>query len=123
MKDNITKGKFGSLLKRSNKELREDRGIIIVKDAEKKYRRMVEDVTDEYDTLKTDRDNLLDINPGTTHSIINPGDFNSNNFTASDMAITLKMRECEIKLTAAKKRYADLFETAENAETEEPVEA
>lgn len=111
----LKNGKFGQNLMRSNKQLREDRGLIIVKDTEKMYRRQIEDLQDKLERLIMDRDNTLDINPGNTQTIINPTDFNSSVFVAKDLEIGLKIRNTKIQLEDAQARYADLFG---NVETE-----
>jgi len=110
------KGKFGRLLMRSNTKLRQDRGLQIVKDTEKKYRRTIEDLRDNLESLQLDRDNMLDINPSNTQTIINPSDFESDVFVKKDIEIGIKIREIGIKLAVAEKRYGDLFEEASQNE-------
>lgn len=102
-------GKFQGMLLRNNKQLREDRGKIIVNGAEKNYRRAVEDLKEEIDTLTIDRDNLLDVNPGNTQTIINPSDFNIKDFVERDLEMGIKLANLEIKLGIAQKRYDELF--------------
>jgi hypothetical protein len=109
MEKDLMTGKFGTLLKRSNKQLREDRGRKIVSTTEKLYRRKVEDLQDELETLQIDRDNLLDINPSNTQSIINPSDFQSQQFVERDMKLGLAIRETSIKLEVAREAYTALF--------------
>lgn len=107
--EDLPKGRFGSLLTRNNKQLREDRAYVIIKDAEKNYRRKIEDLKDALDRLKTDRDNYLDINPGNTQTIINPTDFKSEEFIANDLKLGVDIRNTEIMLEIAEKRYSELF--------------
>lgn len=109
-------GKFQSILMRNNKQLREDRGLLISKNAEKSYRRRVEDLSDALEQLIVDRDQLLDVNPGNTQTIINPSDFNQDEFVSKHVEIGLKIREIQIKLEVAKKGYEDLFGTIKNDE-------
>lgn len=119
MKEVAEQGKFGQLLMRSNTKLRQDRGLKIVKDTEKKYRRTIEDLQDNLENLEVDRDNMLDINPSNAQTIINPSDFESDLFVKKDIEIGLKVREVKIKLEVAKERYADLFEAEYQPETRE----
>lgn len=110
--EDLKQGKFGQNLMRGNKQLREDRGLVIVKDTEKMYRREIEDLQDKVDRLIIDRDNALDINPGNTQSIINPSEFDSKAFVDNDIRMGVEIRNTEIKLEITKSRYADLFGTA-----------
>lgn len=112
------KGKFGSMLIRSNKKLREDRGMMIVKATEKLYRRKVEDLRDRLESLEIDRNNLLDINPGHTQVIINPSDFNSEQFVEQDIQFGLRIRETKIKLEVAEASYKALFGDMSDAKSD-----
>jgi len=103
------KGTFVASLRRSNKEIRDDRALAIAEDAELLFKREVEDVTTELKRLKRDRDNMLDLGGTDKNKIINPTDFDSKGFVAKDLAIGLKIRDCEIKLEILSKRYNELF--------------
>lgn len=100
---------FEAALFRSNKELREDRGQVIVRNAEKAFRRKVEDLQDQLTQLESDRDNLIDLNPGNTQVIINPSEFDQNQFVESYNKIGLKIREVTILHEVAKAGYEKLF--------------
>jgi hypothetical protein len=112
---NELKGSFVSSLKRSNKEIRDDRALSIAEDAEMIFKREVEDVTTELKRLKRDRDNMLDLAGTDKNKIINPTDFNAKGFVAKDLEIGLKIRECEIKLDILVRRYNELFTEGGNS--------
>lgn len=103
-------GKFGSMLKRNNKQLREDRGARIISATEKYYRRTIEDMEEKIANLKMDRENLLDINPSNTQTIINPSDFDSNAFVQKDIEIGKTIYNMEKVLEITRERYNDLFD-------------
>ncbi len=102
-------GKFGKLLMRSNTKLREDRGAQIVKATPPTHGRRIEDLQEILDNLKVDQDNMLDINPSNTQTIINPSDFESESFVDKDIEIGIKIRNIQIKLNVAQGRYNALF--------------
>ena len=103
------KGTFVTSLMRNNKQIRDDRALAIAEDAELLFKREVEDVTTELKRLKRDRDNMLDLGGTDKNKIINPSDFDAKSFVAKDLAIGLKIRDCEITLDILTKRYNDLF--------------
>lgn len=54
-------------------------------------------------------ENLLDINPSNTHTIINPSDFSSEAYLSQAEEIDLNMRDIVIRRDLAQKRYDSLF--------------
>lgn len=109
-------GTFQSILMRNNAKLREDRGALIAKSTEKSYRRSIEDLQDKLETLKADRTQLLDINPGNTQTIINPSDFDHAAFVEKYTQMGLQIREIEIKIDVAQRGYNELFGELKTAE-------
>lgn len=107
----LTKSPFMSTIARSNKELRQDRALIIAKATEKALRRKIEDFNDNLESLKLSLDNLLDINPSNTHTIINPSDFNPDAYIRTAEEIDLKIRDISIRRDLAQKRYDALFKS------------
>lgn len=105
----LSKSSFLSTIARSNKELRHDRAMAITKSTEKALRRKIEDFNETLENLQLDLDNLLDINPSNTHTIINPSDFNADSYIATAENIDLKMRDIHIRKELAQKRYDTLF--------------
>ena len=100
---------FFNKISRSNKELRKDRALIIAKATEKTLRRKIEDFNDQLASLKLSLDNLVDINPSNTHTIINPGDFIPETYIRNAEEIDLKIRDITIRRDLAQERYDQLF--------------
>lgn len=100
---------FLATIARSNKELRHDRAMAITKSAEKALRRKIEDFSEVLENLQLDLDNLLDINPSNTNTIINPSDFDADAYITTAENIDLKMRDIKIRKELAQKRYDALF--------------
>jgi len=109
MEELAIKGAFVDSLKRNNKQIRDDRAASIAEDAEMTYKRTVEDLEISYKKLTRDRDNLLDMSPTNATSLIVASDFDATSFVKKDMEIGLRLREIEITLEIARKRYTDLF--------------
>lgn len=103
------KGSFVESLKRNNKQIREDRALSIGEDAEMFYERMVRDLERELRGVKRDRENLLDLAGDSTLKIITPSEFNAAAFVKTDMELGIKIRDLQIRLEIALKRYTDLF--------------
>lgn len=109
--DSPKDGVFEQMLKRNNKQLRDDRAQVIITNTEKFYRRKVEDLQDELNQIEVDRQNMMDVNPGNTQTIINPNDFNAEAFVQNDTMMAMKARETRIKLEEARNGYIRLFGT------------
>lgn len=103
------KGAFIESLKRNNKKIREDRAIAIAEDAGLLYKREVEDLSLQIKKLKRERENMLDLSPTTADSLVLASDFNSRDFVSKDIDLGVKIRNLEIKLEIAEKRYKELF--------------
>jgi hypothetical protein len=104
-----SKGVFMTTLTRNNKKIREDRAISIAEDAELIYKRKVEDLETQIKRKKRDREAMLDLSPITADSLILASDFSADNFVAKDLAMGLEIRNLEISLEIATKRYEYLF--------------
>lgn len=103
------KGTFVASLRRNNKQIRDDRALSIAEDAEMLFKRQVEDITTQIKRLKRDRENMLDLGGTETTKIISPSDFDPTAFVEKDLDLGLKIRNLEIKLEIAQKRYHELF--------------
>ena len=103
------KGAFIESLKRNNKKIREDRAIAIAEDAGLLYKREVEDLMLQIKKLKRERENMLDLSPTTADSLVLASDFDSRDFVNKDIDLGVKIRNLEIKLEIAEKRYKELF--------------
>jgi hypothetical protein len=109
------KGSFVSSLRRNNKQIRDDRALAIAEDAEMIFKREVEDINTELKRLRRERESMLDLGGNSVTTIISQADFHAKEFVAKDLDLGLKIRNLEIKLEIATKRYNELF-TEVNAE-------
>ena len=100
---------FIESLIRNNAKIRQDRADAICEDAEVTYRRAVEDIELNIKRLTRERENMLDLAPDHAMSLQLAVDFNAKEFTAKDIEIGIKIRNEEIRLEIAKKRYNYLF--------------
>jgi hypothetical protein len=103
------KGRFVESLKRNNKKIREDRAIQISEGAQMKYKRKVEDLQQEIKDLKRAREAALDMSPETGDSLRLALNFDPDKFVQDDMALGIRIREKEIQLEIAERRYKELF--------------
>lgn len=100
---------FLQSLTRNNDRIRADRAQAIAEDAELMYKREIEDLDVQSKRLKRERDSLLDLSPTNADSLVLATDFDAKSFVQKDIQIGIQLRNLEIKLEIAKKRYAYLF--------------
>jgi hypothetical protein len=105
----VSTGAFASSLKRNNQKIREDRAITIIETTEMLYKRSIEDTEVRLKQLKRDQENMLDLSPSTADSLRLASDFNAQEYVEKDLKLGVEIRNLEIKLEVAKKRYAYLF--------------
>lgn len=105
------KGAFISSLTRNNKKIRADRAAAITEDAQILYKRSIEDKELAIKKLFRERENMLDLSPTTADSLVLASDFKSEEFVKKDIEIGIKIRNLEIELEIARKRYKHLFES------------
>jgi len=106
-------GAFIDSLKRNNKQIRDDRAEAIVETAHLKYKRKVEDLEMELGEMRREQDNMLDLSPTNAQSLTLASDFDSDGYIISDLELGIKIRNTEIKLEVAQKRFEYLFGTKE----------
>jgi hypothetical protein len=104
-----TQGKFASSLKRGNSKIREDRATAIVDDTQLRYKRQIEDLQVAIKRAAMEQENLLDLSPSNADSLVLASDFDSATYVAKDIELGVKIRNLEIKLEIAQKRYNYLF--------------
>lgn len=109
MSEDEKQGAFVSSLKRNNKQIRSDRATSIAEDAEMGYKRQIEDLTMSIKRMKREQDNLLDMSPENAQSLILGKDFDAALYIEKDVGLGLNIRNLEIKLDIATKRYTYLF--------------
>lgn len=102
-------GKFIESLKRNNAKIRADRAASIAEDAEMIYKREIEDLYLQIKKLKRERDTMLDLSPTSADSLILASDFDSKAFVKKDLELAVLVRNLEIKLDLATRRYEYLF--------------
>jgi len=102
-------GAFFESLTRNNRQIRSDRAISIVEDAQLLYRRQLEDLGLQINRLQRERENMLDMSPQTADSLVLATDFDAKTYVAQDMNIAVQLRNLEIKQELAQQRYNYLF--------------
>jgi hypothetical protein len=102
-------GAFFGSLKRNNKQIRDDRAIAIAEDTQLVYKRKIEDLNLSIKKMKREQENMLDLSPTNTQSLILASDFDSTIYTEKDIDLGVKIRNAEITLEIAQKRYNYLF--------------
>lgn len=100
---------FVESLQRNNRKIRLDRAEAIAEDAQVTYKRAVEDIGLSIKKMKRELENMLDLSPTDAQSLIVASDFNSTEFTAKDIELGVRIRNSEIKLKIAQRRYDYLF--------------
>ncbi len=106
----VVEGAFVSSLKRNNKQIRDDRAASISEDTQLTYKRAIEDLEMEIKKTKRDQEYMLDLSPTNTQSlVVAPSDFKCAEYVAKDLELGVKIRNLEIKLEIAKKRFEFLF--------------
>jgi hypothetical protein len=108
-KESSLNGAFISSLKRNNKEIREDRAAAIAEDAQLVYKRKMEDLEISIRKMQREQENMLDLSPTSTQSLILASDFKCDEYVAKDIDLGVKIRNAEITLDIARQRYNYLF--------------
>ncbi len=107
MEDEL-KPRFIESLQRNNDQIREDRARIIGADSELIYRRRVEDIELKIKKLEREQEGLIDISPLDRNSLTF-ADFNPEAFVQKDIELSLTIRNLNIQLEVAQKRFEYLF--------------
>ena len=104
-----TKGAFANSLKRTNKEIRDERARQIASSAERTFRRCIEDLEEALEEKLLKKSALLDMSPNNTQSILRADAIDTTKFVSQYTDLSLEIRELKIKLVEAKKDYEYLF--------------
>lgn len=102
------KPRFIESLQRSNDQIREDRARTIGADSELIYRRRVEDIELKIKRLEREQKGLIDISPLDRNSLTF-ADFQPEAFVQKDLEYSLTIRNLNIQLEVAIKRFEYLF--------------
>jgi len=105
-----TKGAFIVSLKRNNKQIRSDRAVSIYEDTEIIFLRQVQDLAISIKKMQREQESMLDLSPTNAQSLILASDFNSSEYVQKDIELGVRIRNAEIRLEIARKRYKFLFQ-------------
>jgi hypothetical protein len=105
----VVPGAFISSLKRNNTKIRADRAEAIAEDAQLIFKRTVEDIAVDVKRMERELENMLDLSPTNSMSLIVASDFDSASFVSKDIELGVRIRNAKIKLEIAKARYKYLF--------------
>jgi hypothetical protein len=104
-----TQGAFGASLKRNNKQIRDDRAEAISRSSRLKYKRKIEDFEELLISMKTERDNMLDLSPSNAQSLELASNFDAEKYSNNDLELSVKIRDSTIRMNIAKERFNYLF--------------
>ena len=110
--ENLSQGAFVASLKRNNKQIKSDRAEAISEDAQMSYRRRLEDMEMKLKRMRRQQENMLDMSPDNTQSLMVAKDFDATGYVDQDTALALEIRNTEILFELAQKRYHYLFGAA-----------
>ena len=102
---------FGVSLKRSYSQIRKDRADDLTRKTFIKYKRQIEDFDEELYSLVTQQENMLDLAPNHTQSLVIAGDFDAAEYMKSDLDLSLKIRNKKIQANIVRERCNYLFGT------------
>jgi hypothetical protein len=102
---------FKDKLKRSYKQLKDDRAEAVVEELETAWKRKVEDLCHDIKKIDRDRNNLIDdLSPDVTFKTnVVPSDFDGLQFMNKDIELGMKRRNALIVLRVTLSRYEDMF--------------
>lgn len=102
-------GAFLESLVRNNTKIRKDRAEAIGEDAQLLYKREIEDLRVTVRRMQREQENMLDLSPTNAMSLMVASDFDAKAYVAKDIELGVKIRNEQIKLEIATKRYFYLF--------------
>lgn len=107
--EDVKTGAFITSLQRNNSKIRADRAQAIGEDTKLIYKRKIEDLDVSIKRMKREQENMLDLSPTSADSLVLASDFNSDGYAQKDIDLGVKIRNAEITLEIAKKRFVYLF--------------
>jgi hypothetical protein len=102
-------GAFMASLVRNNRQIKADRAQAISEDTEVLYKRQIEDLQLSIKKMKREQENMLDLSPSNSQSLVLASDFDSSEYVAKDIELGVKIRNTAIRLEIAQERYTYLF--------------
>lgn len=105
------KGLFEQSIDRNSKQIRKDRGNIMIRSSKSFYKGEIDKLYLSLDKLEIDQNNLLDFGGDSTIALISPEKFDAGSFVETDKKIVMDMRELKIRIEEYEKRYQILYGT------------
>jgi len=105
----VLAGAFVDSLRRNNSQIKNDRAIAIGEDCGLLFKRLVEDLRVNVRRMERERDNMLDLSPSSSISLVLASDFDAAGYVNKDIELGVKIRNEKIKLEIAEERYKYLF--------------
>lgn len=96
-------------LQRNNKQIRSDRAASLAEDLEIGAKRQCEDLDRELRKLKRKREAMYDFSPSNAQSLVLAAEVDGEDIADKDMAMSLKIRDLQIKFDIACERYKDNY--------------
>jgi hypothetical protein len=103
------KGSLVISLTRGSKKIKADRAVAIAEGAKIKSKRTVEDLQMDIKDLKRSRENMLDMSPNDSTSLVIAKEFNPDKFILEYNDLGLQVRNKEIQLEIALASHLELF--------------
>lgn len=94
---------------RNNKQIKRDRAESINEDAETSYRRRIEDKKQELRRIQRAQQNMLDLSPTNTQTLLLAEDFKGEQFVDADLKFGIQIRNLKIEIEILSERYSFLF--------------
>ena len=115
--ENGTSSAFlNEMLKRTTRQVREDRGEDISRGLEISYKRKVEDLQYDIDRFILNQNRAFDFSPNSTTSLVIK-DVDAKTIMEQDLATSITIRQERIELNITKQRYNKLFGETNKIET------
>ncbi len=108
-KKEVQSAAFVDSLKRNNKQIRDDRAQAIAEDTEITYKRKVEDLDYEIRKKIREREQMMDLSPTNTQSLVLANEFDAKAFVGKELDLGTEIRNLTIKYNIAVKRFNILF--------------
>jgi hypothetical protein len=102
-------GQFVASLKRNNDQIKSYRADSISSKTELAYKHKVENLDFLLDDLRRKQDEMLDMSPDNTQSLVLAKNFDEKVWVEEDNRLALEIHNTEVKLKLAKARFKTLF--------------
>ena len=103
-----TGGAFAAKLMRPNSQIKGDRAVSAIEDAEMFYMRELQDLQVQYKKLSREQENAYDLSPGSKDSL-NIKEFDPKQFVLADIEAVKKLVNLKKIIDAVSERFEYLF--------------